>query len=134
MLHAAISDQTDCFSAEPLHLTAPDVINRAFDDHAADLRMQPEVSFQPRYRMFDIQAAGFVRILFLSDRFLNIFRDVPDLALIAAVELCAYSAAARMPQNDDMAAMQMFHSILDAPELMMIQHISGHTDHKKFPE
>ena len=86
------------------------------------------------YSVFHIQRGCFVIILLITDRLTDVVRNVADIALHRALDRCRDSTAFRMSQHDDHIGVKMRSCILYTSQLMVIQHISGHTDHKEFSD
>ena len=81
-----------------------------------------------------IETAGFEIIRLIPDGQLNLIGNVFDISLRVMVDGRIYRTAERMSKHYDKRASQMIRRILNASQLMVIDHISRHTNHKEISQ
>ena len=113
---------------EPSDLAASNVIHRTFDHGAARLRVRLELLLQPGHRMAHVQAAGLVLVPLHAHGLPYLVGDEGDEPLAAAGQRGMDGAAAGVAQHHDMAAVEVPRRVLDAAQLVMVQHVPRHAD------
>ena len=101
-------------------------------DHSRILTMAQVIDIKRMADLFDavlhIQAGRAIRISLISDRQPDLIRDVLDETRRIVVDGRIHCAASGMPQYDHEIRSQMFHRILDAAKLVVIDYIAGKPD------
>ena len=133
---AADSLQHKRSAVQKLHMPVIDVVNRADDRRVVSVAQM--VNVQGMTDLFDavfhIQAAGAIRIGFVSDGKTDLICDVFDKAGWIVVNGSFNSAAASVPQYDHQIGPKMLLSVFDTAQLMIIDHIAGKADHKQLTD
>ena len=115
---------------QKFHMSVVDVIDSS--DHRGVVSMAKVIDVQRMTDLpdavFHIQAGSAVRISLLSDRQLNLVRDVFDKAGRIVMDRCFYSTASGVSHYHHKVGSQMLHRVLDAAQLMVIDHIAGQAD------
>lgn len=86
------------------------------------------------YTMLNIKTGGAIRICFFSDRISDSISDILYKSRRIVMYCCFYGAAAGVPHHNHQVRSQVLYSVLDAPQLMIIDNISGHPDYKQLSD
>ena len=84
--------------------------------------------------MFYVQLGCFVIVSLSADCLTYIIRNITDIAFRRSFDRCGDSPASRVSQHDDHISIKMRSRILYTSQLVVIQYISCHADHKKLSD
>ena len=82
----------------------------------------------------DIEAAGAPGIPLLPDGLPDLIGDELDIAVRIVADGRIHRAAVVVPQHQDQRAAQMLRGVLDAAQLVIVDDVARHADHKQLPD
>ena len=85
-------------------------------------------------RVEDVFLARAQRVALVADGGGDLVGDIADEAVALAVQRRAHRAAARVPQHDHKRAAEVRRGILDAAELVVVEHVARHADHEQLAQ
>ena len=86
------------------------------------------------YTMLNIKAGSAIRVCFFSDRISDSISDILYKSRRIVMYCCFYGAAAGVPHHYYQVCSQVLYSVLDAPQLMIVDNISGHSDYEQLSD